>query len=132
MVQKNIIESGGRPQLVSSVKETTPTTSADGTTALSGEERHQLKSRIYQLENEVHVHGQCHVIPYNGKLSKEKTFADFEIGEPSAKVFSAKFLGHAAPTYDWFQAICESFLSEILTFYGSAKVSPSKVVQYCL
>ena len=59
MVQKNIIESSGRPQLVSSGrsmdKEATPTTSADGTT-LSSEERHQLKSRIYQLESEVHLH----------------------------------------------------------------------------
>ena len=48
MVQKNIIESSGRPQLVSSGrgqdKEATPT---------SGEEKHQLKSRIYELESEV-------------------------------------------------------------------------------
>lgn len=59
MVQKNIIESMGRPQLVSSAgKEATPTTtttSADGA-GLGGEERHQLKSRIYHLENQVHVH----------------------------------------------------------------------------
>ena len=60
MVQKNIIESTGRPQLVSSVgKEAIPTTatttSADGA-GLGGEERHQLKSRIYQLENQVRIH----------------------------------------------------------------------------
>ena len=30
--------------------------------------------------------------------------------------------GRAAPTYDWFQAIRESFHREILTSYGSAKV----------
>ena len=36
--------------------------------------------------------------------------------------FSSRNLGHAAPTYDWFQAIRESFLREILTSYGSAKV----------
>ena len=30
--------------------------------------------------------------------------------------------GHAAPTYDWFQAIRESFLHEILTSYGSTEV----------
>ena len=56
MVQKNIIESTGRPQLVSSGKEATPTTSSADGADLSGEERHQLKSRIYQLENEV---GTC-------------------------------------------------------------------------
>ena len=63
MVQKNIIESTGRPQLVSSVgKEATPTTttSADGAD-LGGEERHRLKSRIYQLENQVRIHAHVHV-----------------------------------------------------------------------
>ena len=38
------------------------------------------------------------------------------------KSFLHEIWGHAAPTYDWFQAIRESFLCEILTFYGSAKV----------
>ena len=33
------------------------------------------------------------VIPYSGKLSREKTFADFAVLELSAKVFSAKFWG---------------------------------------
>ena len=60
-------------------------------------------------------------IPYSGKLSREKTFANFEVREPSAKVFSTKFWG-MPPTYVWFQAIRESFLREILTSYGSAKV----------
>jgi hypothetical protein len=56
MVQKNIIESTGRPQLVSIAgKEATPTTTGADGAGLGGEERHQLKSRIYQLENEVHV-----------------------------------------------------------------------------
>ena len=32
-------------------------------------------------------------VPYSGKLSREKTFADFAVLELSAKVFSAKFLG---------------------------------------
>ena len=54
MVQKNIIESTGRPQLVGIGKGATPTTGADGA-GLTGEERHQLKSRIYQLENQVHA-----------------------------------------------------------------------------
>lgn len=55
MAQRNIIESSGRPQLSSGQgkeNEATPTTSADATT-LSSEEKHQLKSRIYHLENEV-------------------------------------------------------------------------------
>ena len=54
MVQKNIIESTGRPQLVGSIgKEATPTSSSADGAGLGGEERHRLKSRIYQLENEV-------------------------------------------------------------------------------
>ena len=36
--------------------------------------------------------------------------------------FLREIWGRAAPTYDWFQAICESFLREILSSYGSAKV----------
>ena len=48
------------------------------------------------------------------------------VGNSREKTFCESFLheiwGHAAPTYDWFQAICESFLREILTSYGSAKV----------
>ena len=32
-------------------------------------------------------------VPCSGKLSREKTFADFAVLEPSAKVFSAKFWG---------------------------------------
>ena len=40
-------------------------------------------------------------IPYSGKLSREKTFTNFAVLEPSAKVFSTKF-GRAMPTYDRF------------------------------
>ena len=36
--------------------------------------------------------------------------------------FLHEILGHATPTYVWFQAICESFLHEIHTSYGSTKV----------
>ena len=38
------------------------------------------------------------------------------------KSFLHDILGRAAPTYDWFQAICESVLHKILTSYGSMKV----------
>ena len=38
------------------------------------------------------------------------------------KSFLREIWGRAAPTYDWFQAIRESFLGEILTSYGSTKV----------
>ena len=38
------------------------------------------------------------------------------------KSFLREIWGHAAPTYDWFQAIRESFLREIFTSYGSVKV----------
>ena len=71
----------------------------------------------------------AYYILYSGKFSREKTFTDFEVQEPSAKVFFAEFGGRTALTYGWFQATCESFLREILTSYGSVKFSPSKV--YC-
>ena len=38
-------------------------------------------------------------IPYSGKLLKEKTFTNFAVLEPPAKVFSMKF-GRAVPTYN--------------------------------
>ena len=40
-------------------------------------------------------------IPYSGKLLKEKTFTNFAVLEPPAKVFSMKF-GRAVPTYNGF------------------------------
>ena len=61
------------------------------------------------------------IIPYSRKLSKEKTFANFEVRELSTKVFSmSKFWGMPHPFR--FKAIYESFLCEILTSYGSAEV----------
>ena len=62
-----------------------------------------------------------YAIPYSGKFSREKTFANFEV-ESHPRKFSPRNLGRAAPTYDCFQAIRERFLREILTSYGSAKV----------
>lgn len=56
VAQRNIIESSGRPQSDSGRgKEATPTAMTEEST-LSSEERHKLKSKIYQLENEVCVH----------------------------------------------------------------------------
>ena len=34
------------------------------------------------------------LVPYSGKLSREKTFAFFAVSEPSVKVFYARFCGH--------------------------------------
>ena len=51
----------------------------------------------------------CHdQVLYSGKLSREKTFTNFAVLEPSAKVFSTKF-GHAVPTYDRFQHSAKVF-----------------------
>ena len=47
---------------------------------------------------------------------------NFEVRETIRESFLQEILGHAAPTYVWFQAIRESFLHEILTSYGSVKV----------
>ena len=41
----------------------------------------------------------CALLPYSRKLSREKTFTNFAVLEPPAKVFSTKF-GRAIPTYD--------------------------------
>ena len=40
-------------------------------------------------------------LPYSVKLSRGKTFTNFAVLEPPAKVFSTKF-GCAVPTYDRF------------------------------
>ena len=62
------------------------------------------------------------LLPYSGKLSREKTFTNFAVLEPSTEVFSTKF-GRAVPTMIGFSIlrkfslwnghflpICESFL----------------------
>ena len=40
-----------------------------------------------------------YVVPYSGKLSREKTFANLTALEPPMKIFSTKF-GPAIRTYD--------------------------------
>ena len=44
------------------------------------------------------VYLAIHVIPYSGKVSREKTFTNFAVLEPPAKVFSSEF-GRAISTY---------------------------------
>ena len=77
------------------------------------------------------------LLPYSGKLSREKTFTFFVVSEPSAKVFSAKFceirnvhvacmcVAHARGPHlhnNWTGATRESFLREIVALYRNAKV----------
>ena len=57
---------------------------------------------------------------------------NFEVQEPSVKVFSMKFWGMPPPTYVWFQAIRESFLHEILTSHGSVKVFSLESLPLCI
>ena len=64
--------------------------------------------------NQFKVHNCCNIlhaplfiveystyVPHSEKLSREKTFMNFAVLEPPAKIFSAKF-GYAIPTYDRF------------------------------
>ena len=41
----------------------------------------------------------CTVMPYSRKFSREKTFMNFAVLEPSVKVFSTKFGGRAVSNY---------------------------------
>jgi len=74
-------------------------------------------------------HGSGLVVPYSGKLSREKTFANFAVLWLYAKVFSTKFgAWHPLAWQKW--AIRESFLRENRLFTNSWKFSPSKVYSY--
>ena len=68
-------------------------------------------------------------VPYSGKLSREKTFANFAVLLLYTKVFSVKF-GPWRPLALQKRAICESFLRENRIFTNSRKLSPSKVSRY--
>ena len=61
------------------------------------------------------------LILYSGKLSREKTFANFAVLWLFAKVFFAKF-GGVAPLVLQKRAIHESFLRENRIFHQFAKV----------
>ena len=68
----------------------------------------------------------CMDLPYSGKLSREKTFANFAFLWLYAKVFSAKFgVWRHLALQKW--AIHKSFLRENRIFTNSRKFSPSKV-----
>ena len=68
-------------------------------------------------------------IPYSGKLSREKTFANFEVREPSAKVFSTKFWGMPHPLMFGFKQSVKVFSVKFSLPTDPQKFSPSKV--YC-
>ena len=74
------------------------------------------------------------IVPYSGKLSREKTFTNFMVLWLYTKLFSAKF-GAWRPSALQKRAIRESFLCENRIFTHSQKFSPSKVfcftVQSC-
>ena len=67
--------------------------------------------------------------PYSGKLSGEKTFANFAVLWLYAKVFFTKF-GVRRPLVLQKQAIRKSFIRENRMFTNSQKFSPSKVSRY--
>ena len=46
---------------------------------------------FYKLRSVLKACGLMLAIPYSGKFSREKTFMNFAIFQPSAKVFSTKF-----------------------------------------
>ena len=73
--------------------------------------------KLYQIHNTLYIFKYRIVGNFRGrKLSRTSRF------ESHLRKFSSRNLGHATPTYAWFQAIRESFLHEILTSYGSVKV----------
>ena len=64
----------------------------------------QFSSYPHTHSDTWHTHAEhthlyvCTKLTYSGKLSREKTFTNFEVLEPPAKVFSTKS-GRATPTY---------------------------------
>ena len=86
---------------------------------------------------------RIHIIPYIGKLLREKTFANFEVLWLFAKVFFCKLWRRGIFWWHsifWWQkwAILESFLCESRTFYHFAKVFSlesfplSGIAGYCI
>ena len=71
------------------------------------------------------------IIPYSGKLSREKTFVNFVVLWLYAKVFSVKFEAWH-PLALQKRAIRESILRENRIFTNSQKFSPSKVSRYMI
>ena len=69
-------------------------------------------------------------IPYSGKLLREKTFANFEVREPSAKIFSTKILGMSHPLMFGFKQSVKVFSVKFSLPTDSRKFSSSKVCHY--
>ena len=69
-------------------------------------------------------------VPYSGKLSREKTFMNFEVREPSAKVFSTKFWGMPHPLMFGFKQSVKVFSVKFSLPTDPQKFSPSKVYRY--
>ena len=70
-----------------------------------------------------------YIVPYSGKLSREKTFANFMVLWLYTKVFSVKF-GAWCPLVLQKRAIRESFPHENRIFTNLQKFFPSKVSRY--
>ena len=69
-------------------------------------------------------------IPYSGKLSREKTFTNFALLEPSVKAFSMKF-GACCTHLQQVLVFREIFfLTEMVTLTDLRKFSPQKVSRY--
>ena len=74
--------------------------------------------------------GKLSHILYSGKILREKTFANFEVQEPSAKVFSTKFWGMPHPLMFGFKQSVKVFSVKLSLPTDPQKFSPSKVYRY--
>ena len=72
-------------------------------------------------------HGNDNIIPYWWKLLREKTFTNFAVLEPPAKVFSSKF-ERAVPSRSYVRF--SHFLRKMVTLTDLQKFPPSKVSCY--
>ena len=70
-----------------------------------------------------------YVVPYSGKLSREKTFVNFVVLWLYVNVFSTKF-GAWCPLARQKRAMRKSFICENRIFTNSLKFSPLKVSHY--
>ena len=71
-------------------------------------ESEQYRDAIRYKCNEWSLIFNISYVRYSGKLLRERTFTNFAILEPSAKVFSTTF-GRAIPTYDRLQHSAKVF-----------------------
>ena len=71
-----------------------------------------------------------HLIPYSRKLSREKTFANFKVREPSAKVFSTNFWGMLHSFMLSFKKSVNVFSMKFSLPTNLRKFSPSKIYRY--